>query len=122
MKCRPQKIDFEPASSLYIGQGGAKYRAPWEGVIQELKISRQAGRAAEYCQEEAGHRWGRGEANLQHITFYLKLGFSCYCFSCIISMVQQKSSESRLSIMHLAVRYGYHLPHVRGSIQNRMLN
>ena len=31
---RPQRIEFDPASSLYIGQGGAKYKKPWEGVIQ----------------------------------------------------------------------------------------
>ena len=38
-------------------QGGSKYGAPWEGVIQELKISRRASRAASYCQEEANARW-----------------------------------------------------------------
>ena len=31
---RPQRIEFDPASSFYIGQGGAKYKKPWEGVIQ----------------------------------------------------------------------------------------
>ena len=40
-----------------IPQGGSKYGAPWEGVIQELKISRRASRAASYCQEEANARW-----------------------------------------------------------------
>ena len=38
-------------------QGGSKYGAPWEGVIQELKISRRPSRAASYCQEEANARW-----------------------------------------------------------------
>ena len=33
---RSQRIEFDPASSLYIGQGGAKYKKPWEGVIQVL--------------------------------------------------------------------------------------
>ena len=31
---RTRNIDFDPASSLYIGQGGAKFKQPWEGVIQ----------------------------------------------------------------------------------------
>ena len=41
---------------IMISQGGSKYGAPWEGVIQELKISRRASRATTYCQEEANAR------------------------------------------------------------------
>ena len=39
-----------------FAQGGSKYGAPWEGVIQELKISKRPNRAASYCQEEANAR------------------------------------------------------------------
>ena len=38
---RPQRIEFDPASSLYIGQGGAKYKKPWEGVIQVCYVLTQ---------------------------------------------------------------------------------
>ena len=31
---RPQTIEFDPASSLYIGQGGSNFKKPWEGIIQ----------------------------------------------------------------------------------------
>lgn len=53
---RPQTIEFDPASSLYIGQGGSKFKKPWEGVIQELKISEAANKASRYCQDETSIR------------------------------------------------------------------
>ena len=31
---RPHNLQFDPASSLYIGQGGSSFKKPWEGVIQ----------------------------------------------------------------------------------------
>jgi len=54
---RPQRIEFDPASSLYIGQGGAKYKKPWEGVIQELKISEDPSRAGRYCEDDTAIRY-----------------------------------------------------------------
>ena len=35
---RPQSIEFDPASSLYIGQGGSKFKKPWEGIIQVVLV------------------------------------------------------------------------------------
>ena len=31
---RPHSLHFDPASSLYIGQGGSGFKKPWEGVLQ----------------------------------------------------------------------------------------
>ena len=31
---RQNTVSFDPASSLYIGQGGSGFKKPWEGVLQ----------------------------------------------------------------------------------------
>ena len=35
---RHQGLQFDPASSLYIGQGGPGFKKPWEGVLQVSQI------------------------------------------------------------------------------------
>lgn len=48
---RPLAVRFDPAASLFIGQGGGRHLTPWEGVIQELRISPDPSRAEDYCLE-----------------------------------------------------------------------
>ena len=36
---RHQGLQFDPASSLYIGQGGPGFKKPWEGVLQVKQIT-----------------------------------------------------------------------------------
>ena len=36
---RHQGLQFDPASSLFIGQGGPGFKKPWEGVLQVKQIT-----------------------------------------------------------------------------------